>query len=69
MNYVQWAQYGIDKGWATPEVCATHEGIPNTEAEDAAWEEGEDPCVHVIRLIESPEDLKYIKENNPNLEF
>lgn len=33
-------------------VCATHEGIPSTEDEEAEWEEGHDPCQMVIRLDE-----------------
>lgn len=69
MNYSQWAKYGVDKGWATPSLCATHDGIPHTEAEDNEWEEGGDPCIHVIRLIEDPKDLDYIKRNNLNLNF
>jgi len=69
MNYGQWAQYGIEKGWATPPSCATHDGIPYTEAEDLAWEQGEDPCIHIIRLVETPEDLEDIKRNNQNLNF
>ena len=69
MNYGQWAQYGIKNGWATPPVCATHDGVPNSEEEEDAWEQGEDPCVHVIRLVESPEVLESIKRNNPNLRF
>lgn len=33
-------------------VCATHEGIPDTEEERAQWEDGGDPCQMVIRLDE-----------------
>jgi uncharacterized membrane protein YebE (DUF533 family) len=33
-------------------VCATHDGIPQTDEEEAQWEEGLDPCQVVIRLDE-----------------
>ena len=44
-----WIDYGIERGWATG-ACATHDGIPSTPAEDAAWEDGEDPCQPILRI-------------------
>lgn len=67
MDFNEWAQYGIDQGWSTPPICATHDGIPHTEEEDKAWDEGEDPCVHVVRLASDPKQMEYIRINNPTL--
>jgi hypothetical protein len=49
-TFETWLAEGRRKGWITGPVCATHEGIPATEDEEAAWEEGHDPCHHVLRL-------------------
>jgi hypothetical protein len=44
-----WIAYGVARGWVI-EACATHDGIPSTPEEDALWEDGLDPCQHVLRL-------------------
>jgi hypothetical protein len=46
----EWIQYGIDHKYCSEPVCATHEGLPTTKEEEAAWEEGYDPCSPGIRL-------------------
>lgn len=49
MNVYEWIAYGVERGWVT-EACATHDGIPSTPEEDEWWEDGLDPCQHVLRL-------------------
>lgn len=44
-----WIDYGVRQGWVT-EACLTHDGLPTTDEEDEAFEDGEDPCQHVLRL-------------------
>ena len=44
-----WIDYGIRQGWVT-EACLTHDGIPSTPEEDDQWENGHDPCQHILRL-------------------
>lgn len=46
-----WLTFGIKRGYCTPPVCVMHDGIPMTDDEEAAVEEGMDPCVHAVRLI------------------
>lgn len=50
MDREEWIRYGVDKGWISEPACATHAGTPSTDEEDAAWEDGWDPCVFVLRL-------------------
>lgn len=50
MTIWEWIQLGIDEGWCSKPACATHDGVPCDEEEEAAWERGEDPCQHVLRL-------------------
>jgi hypothetical protein len=48
--FIWWLKFGIRRGWISEPVCATHDGVPNTADEADAWEEGWDPCQHVLRL-------------------
>lgn len=45
-----WVQIGRDRGWVSEPVCDTHDGPPLTTEEANEFEEGYDPCVHVLRL-------------------
>lgn len=45
-----WLQAGVERGWCSKSVCATHDGLPNTPDEELEWEEGHDPCVPAVRL-------------------
>ena len=51
-SFDEWLRYGFNKGWCGPDVCYTHDGAPSSEAEDVAFDEGQDPCIHIIRLYE-----------------
>lgn len=59
MNYDEWLEEGYINGWVGPPICQTHDGIPLTSEEDAEFEQGGDPCVHVLRLYED----KSVKED------
>jgi hypothetical protein len=52
MTFDEWLQIGVDNKWCGPAVCATHDGIPMSEAEEEEWEQGSDPCQHIVRLYE-----------------
>jgi hypothetical protein len=62
MDYSDWISYGMEQGWAGPAVCATHDGVPSSEAEELEWEDG-DPCQHIVRLYEDL-DVKAAVEAN-----
>ena len=47
-----WLNQGIDEGWVTEPFCKTHEIDPAMgEEEQAEWDEGGDPCQHVLRIM------------------
>ncbi len=50
MTLKEWVIYGMDRGFCSDSVCSTHDGIPNTAAEEAEWEEGNDPCIPAVRI-------------------
>ena len=60
MTQDEWIQLGVDNRWCTPSVCDTHEGVPMTEGERLDWEEGFDPCIHVLRLLRSDERVEWL---------
>lgn len=45
-----WLRIGVKHGWCSEPTCATHDGVPSTEAEMEEIDEGYDPCQHVLRL-------------------
>jgi hypothetical protein len=45
-----WLAYGVDHGFCSEVVCGTHDGLPYTDEESEEWDEGLDPCVHVVRM-------------------
>ena len=49
-----WLAWGKEKGWVSDPVCATHDGVPSTEEEEEEWDQGYDPCEHVLRLWPEP---------------
>ena len=48
-----WFANGVERGWISDVVCATHDGIePISEEEAKEWEDGGDPCQFVVRILE-----------------
>ena len=53
LQFWAWLEMGINKGWVTEPFCNTHDGDPHmTEEEEKEGEDGGDPCLHVIKLID-----------------
>lgn len=64
VDYEEWVKYGQRRGWIGPLVCATHDGIPSNADEDAAWEDGGDPCQWIFRRYDSPDHKDEVEENH-----
>lgn len=65
MTFEEWLEYGQSRDWVGPAVCAVHDGVPMTEAEDLEWdEEGEAPCHHILRLYEDVTVRQAVEENH-----
>jgi len=50
LDFDQWLQYGIDNGYCSEQFCNTHDVSPVHSSELDAWDNGSDPCAHVVRL-------------------
>lgn len=57
-TFEQWLDAGMKRGWISPPLCETHDGWMLTSAEEEEFEQGSDPCIHVIRLFDSREDQR-----------
>ena len=50
MDFETWLNFGIEKGYCSEQFCNTHDGYPMHDSEEAEWDEGFDPCAHMVRL-------------------
>lgn len=64
ISFDDWIAVGIKKGWCGPPVCYVHDGLPTTQSDDEAWDNGDDPCIHVIRLYEDEEQKLAVELNH-----
>jgi hypothetical protein len=64
MDFDRWLVYGIEQGFCGPAVCTTHDGIPSTREEDEVWEEGGDPCIHMMRPYTDAAQKQGVEENH-----
>jgi hypothetical protein len=64
ITFEEWLQQGLSNGFCGPAVCYPHDGLPMSEQEDEAYDAGDDPCIHIIRLYEDLEIKKAIEENH-----
>jgi hypothetical protein len=64
LEFDEWMSYGIKKGWCGPPVCSTHDGLPMSEQEDAEFGEGQDPCIHVVRMYDDIDTKEEIENSH-----
>lgn len=48
--FAEWLALGVGQGWVSLPVCAVHNGPPLSESESMAFDDGDDPCVLVLRV-------------------
>jgi hypothetical protein len=49
-DFKTWLKNGVDRGWCSTMVCETHDGVPRTDAEEDAYQSGQDHCVNIVRI-------------------
>lgn len=64
MDFNDWLLIGFKNGWCGAPVCYTHDGMPSSEQEDEAWLDGDDACIHIIRLYEDEEQKRGVEANH-----
>lgn len=63
-TFDEWLQEGLSLGFCGPAVCLPHDGLPLTIEEDQDFDNGGDPCVHILRLYEDEETKLAVEENH-----
>jgi len=63
-SFDQWITFGIEKGWCGPPVCETHDGVPMSPDEELEFDEGSDPCLHIVRLFHDKVHQSQTTENH-----
>lgn len=64
MEHDEWLAYGLQRGYCGPVVCATHDGTPTTVEEEDAFDVGDDPCIHIIRLYTDTDHQHAVEANH-----
>ena len=49
-DFKTWLKNGVDRGWCSRMMCETHDGVPKSEIEEDSYQNGGDPCVHIVRI-------------------
>jgi hypothetical protein len=64
LTFSEWMAYGVKQGWCGAPICYTHDGLPMSNEEDMEFAEGQDPCMHIVRMYEDIEMKKSIEDNH-----
>ena len=65
MLFEDWLAIGREHGFCSPPVCNTHDGAPMSDRELDMWDDGDDPCIHVLRLYDDPRLMEEVEKNMP----
>jgi hypothetical protein len=63
-TFEEWIEEGYINGWVGAPVCYTHDGFPTSSSEDWAFDEGNDPCMHMVRLYDDSIAKAQVEENH-----
>lgn len=61
-----WLAYGIQHRYITPVFCATHDSLPLTALEWDQFDDGDDPCLAVVRIIDDERRVA-LEVGNPEM--
>jgi hypothetical protein len=66
MTFDEWVEEGISQGWVSPFVCEIHDGVPMSYEEEFAMQNGEEPCIWVMRRYASKEEKLAVEDFSPH---
>lgn len=55
-SFDDWVAIGLDNGWCSVPLCDTHDGLPLTQEQIDLISDGDDICVHVLRLYDNRQE-------------
>ena len=62
-DYTAWMRHGLAMGWISPPTCYNHDGLGLTELEELQLENGDDPCIWLVRVYEDDEMRRELEES------
>lgn len=68
MTFEQWMRIGIENRWVLPPTCYSHDGVPTSEEEEQQFDQGQDPCINVMRVCE-PVYWQDIYDNTTSMQW
>jgi hypothetical protein len=68
-TFDEWLRQGVSLGFCSPVLCETHDGVGLTEEQEAEFNDGGDPCVHVIQVFESEEHRAFVFDNHSPIHY
>lgn len=55
-DFMTWLRHGITSKFCSMPFCETHEGAPLSKEESDQFDNGDDPCLNMVRLrVEIPQ--------------
>ncbi len=63
-TFDEWLQEGLDFNFCGPAICYPHDGLPLTLEEEQEFDDGSDPCIHIIRLYEDKKTKVAVEDNH-----
>lgn len=64
MTFLEWLELGMRAGWVGPLLCQTHDGTPTTEDEEQQFENGDDPCISIVRFYGDHNTREAVEANH-----
>ncbi len=64
ISFDEWVKLGVSNNFIGPPICSTHDGIPMTQQEEEQFEDGDDPCIHILRLYDTIETKQSVEETH-----
>jgi hypothetical protein len=61
LSFDQWLEIGYRNNFCSPPVCYTHDGVPMTATEMEQLDNGDEPCMHLLRLYEDTATRKGVE--------
>jgi hypothetical protein len=58
LSLAEWLTYGRGRGWISPIVCETHNGIDISAAEAEQFDNGNDICIFAMRFYTNPNETE-----------
>ena len=68
-TFDEWLLEGVRLGYCSPVVCQTHDGVSLTEEQEDEFDQGFDPCVHVIQVFEDRDQQRFAFENHSPYQY